>query len=256
MASERSDLTAITLMSNSSNGTCPVEVKNCTMYGDDRVSYDIGVGPTYVAIVSSVFSCLGSILIVFAFIAFKDIRSGLAQRIVTALAVADFVSAAGYIVGSINFLVYFDHASCPYFIGICRGQAFVTSWSSMSSFAWTAILAIYFYIVLAFRRRRPFHSKLQEALLHLFAWASPLLIVIPFTGLNFLGYAPYAASNWCFVSDPYANATENSNSLRLLYTSLKVLAAGKVWEILTYFIVVFLYSQIICILEKVMNDLY
>ena len=215
----------------------------------------MGVGPSYVAIVSSVLSCLGSILIVFAFIAFKDIRSGMAQRIVTALAVADFVSAAGYIVGLINFLVYFDHASCPYFTGICRGQAFVTSWSSMSSFAWTAILAIYFYIVLAFKRRRPFHSKLQEALLHLFAWVSPLLIVIPFTAVGYLGYAPYAASNWCFVSDPFVNATENKNPRRLLYSSLKILAAGKVWEILTYLIVIILYSQIIYILEKVTTSI-
>lgn len=221
------------------------------------VGYHIGNGPSYTAIISSAFSCLGSILIVLAYIFFKDIRGGMAQRIITALAIADFISAAGYIAGSINYIIHFNDraiSDCSAFQTICSVQAFITTWSSISSFAWTAILAVYFYLVLVYQKQQPFSTKCRQIFLHLFSWATPGLIVIPFTACQFLGYAPFAASNWCFVADTSLynklnNVTDSQNIL--LYNTLKVLAAGKIWEILTYVLVIIMYSHVIVILEKV-----
>lgn len=249
---------------------CPADVHDCSnnysthshslcdpskQFDSGCVSYHIGSGPSYVAIASSVLSCLGSLAIVLAFIIFKDIRNGMAQRIITALAVADFISATGYIVGSINYIVFFDHLNktdCTHFQIICKVQAFFTSWSSMSSFAWTAILAVYFYLVVAYQKQRPFHSTWQQITLHVISWAAPGLIVIPFTAMQFLGYAPYAASNWCFVEDPnIVHPNNDSNVVSIIKTTAKVLVAGKLWEILTYLTVIVVYTHIVCILEKV-----
>ena len=83
---------------------CPV-VTNCVSGSD--VSIENGPIPSYVAIVSSGFSCLGSILIVVTFFALKDMRTG-AQIIVTCLALADLISAVGYIVGSANFPTHYN----------------------------------------------------------------------------------------------------------------------------------------------------
>lgn len=232
--------------------TCPQHSNHCSNYSSQGfVSHDIGRWPSYIAIASSSLSCLGSLLIVVAFIAFKDIRSGMVQRIITSLAIADFFSAAGYIGGSINFLIFFNERSpdrCRVFDALCRSQAFVTTWSSMSSFAWTTFLAFYFYLILVYQRR-PFQSKLQQIVLHVFSWVAPLLIVIPLTGIGQLGFARYAASNWCFVKDP--NTTNSSSMLQLTESILFVMVAGKFWEILTYIIVIIIYTHIAIFLAKV-----
>ncbi len=268
--------TNINSLSGNDFTQCPADVHDCNNTGATHnsslcdstlttdpncVSYHIGNGPSYTAIISSAFSCLGSILIVLAYIFFKDIRGGMAQRIITALAIADFISAAGYIAGSINYIVHFNDratSDCNAFHTICRVQAFITTWSSISSFAWTAILAVYFYLVLVYQKQQPFSTKCRQIFLHLFSWATPGLIVIPFTWLMFLGYAPFAASNWCFVTDfsLYDNVSDDSNSTMILYNTLKVLAAGKLWEIVTYILVIIMYSHVIVILERVCLLLY
>ena len=175
---------------------CPV-LRNCT----PNDSIENGQVPSYVTIVSCGFSCLGSILIVVTYFVLKDMRSG-AQKIITFLAIADFVSAAGYIVGSVNFLTHynkFDPKACTVFRDICEAQATITSWSSLVSFLWTAILAFYFYLIIVYHRVQV-ASRLMP-LYHLVAWGMPLLIVIPLIATRNLGYSPYAASNWCFVKD-------------------------------------------------------
>lgn len=195
------------------------------------VSFDIGPVPSYVAIVSSSLSCLGSLLILVAYFVLKDMRTG-AQKIITLLAMADLFSALGYIVGSINFLVHFnksDGKTCETFQMLCESQAIITSWSSLCSFAWTFILAFHFFMVTVLKRVS-LASKLIP-LYNVIAWGGPLLIVVPLAMLGKLGYAPYAASNWCFVKDNnwYSSSLEQDGE-----TILIIFLAGKLWEILTY----------------------
>ena len=217
---------------NSSRVLCPHSIENCS---DGRVSYDIGTKPSYVAIASSSVSCLGSLLIIFVYFHFKDLRSS-AQKIITFLAVADLISALGYIGGSINFLYSFnvpDHNQCRLFTLLCEAQASITSWSSLVSFSWTLTLAFYFYLVIIYSRRT-LASRLMP-LYHIVAWFVPLCIIVPLAGLKKLGYAPYAASNWCFVK------LERNGELREV---AYVLLAGKFWELSTYAITVYVYVHI------------
>ena len=58
-------------VSNSTIDLCP-QTFNCTEKGS--VSFDIGRAPSYVAIVSSALSCLGSFLVIATFLLLKDMR--------------------------------------------------------------------------------------------------------------------------------------------------------------------------------------
>ena len=222
---------------------CPIS-NNCT---HPDVSIENGPVPSYVAIVSSGFSCLGSILIVVTFFALKDMRSG-AQKIITFLALADFVSAAGYIVGSVNFLTHYNKTElkeCRVFEDICVAQATFTSWSSLVSFLWTAILAFYFYLIIVYRRVQV-AARLMP-LYHIVAWGLPLFIVVPLVATGRLGYAPYAASNWCFVKN-----TNFTHGLKTDPTEIIIiLFNGKLWEILAYVVVTVLFILISTHVAKV-----
>ena len=119
-----------TTLSNSTDNMCPHTMNNCS---SGSVSYDIGTKPSYIAILSSVVSCLGSLLVLLVYFSFRDLRSS-AQKIITYLAVADLISALGYIGGSINFIVHFNHSrehDCKTFNTLCEVQASITSWSSL-----------------------------------------------------------------------------------------------------------------------------
>ena len=224
---------------------CP-QTFDCTEKG--YVSFDIGRAPSYVAIASSSLSCLGSFLVIGTFLLLKDMRTG-AQKIITFLAIADLISAASYILGSINFLVHFDQTnnqSCQVFQDLCRAQASITSWSSLSSFCWTLILAFYFYMVIVYNRKT-LASRLLP-LYHIIAWIAPLFVIVPLTVLNKLGYARYAASNWCFVAEP--NSTNPRSSPE---TIAFIFVAGKQWEILTYIGVILIYALIAGHLWRVLS---
>lgn len=186
---------------------CPRQY-NCSHENSSSVSFDIGRIPSYVAIASSSLSCLGSILIVLAFLLFRDLRTG-AQKIITLLAIADFISAFGYIIGSGNFLVHFgerDSRKCKVFEIVCEVQASVTSWSSLCSFGWTLVLAFYFYVVIVYDRKQlavkclPLHN--------IVAWGAPLLVIIPLVALGKLGYARTLLQTGVLLSTPRMKACQ------------------------------------------------
>ena len=226
-----------------SHQLCP-SVYDCSSH-KDLVSFDLGRTPSYISISSSTLSCLGSSLIFFAYFTLKDIRSG-AQKVITLLAVADFFTAFGYIVGSVNFITHFNHTSssdCKVFNNICEMQSFVTTWSTMCSYCWTCILAYYFFLILVFNK-----SKLAAKyipLYNIFAWIGPLLIVVPLLLTRNLGFAPYVASNWCYIKDAGHSLRHDPRAISLLFIG------GKFWEILSYLMVIVLYVWIKCFLSKV-----
>ena len=102
------------------------------------------------------------------------------------------------------------------------------------------------------------HQRLP--LYNIIAWLCPLLVTVPLTAVGKLGYARYAASNWCFVKDLTSGATNTSgitttNVSTGLLTSVEtivfIFVAGKLWEILTYFGVILIYTHITGHLSRV-----
>ena len=218
---------------------CPRHL-NCSNY-HGRVSLDIGIAPTYFSLSSSSLSCLGSLLILLAYAVLKDMRTG-AQKVITLLAVADFFTAAGYILGGVNYLLHFgvtDPTRCTRFHELCQIQSFVTTWSTMCSYWWTSILAFYFFLVLVCHR-----SALAGKLLPLYnvlAWATPLLIMLPLLFAGKLGYAPYVASNWCYIKDTRYTEQSLATDWNLI---IFLFVGGKLWEIMTYLWISVLYVVI------------
>ena len=202
------------------------------------------IGPSIVAILSCTLSILGSLLIIYTYVRWKDLRTG-SRSIITFLAIADLVTAAGYIIGSVNYIYHFgeteDTQPCAVFNTVCQIQSFVTSTSSLCSFAWTSILAFYLYTVIV-KEKVNLVTRLIP-LYHLIAWLLPLIITLPLLITGRLGYAPYAASNWCFIKDLLPNGNWLYLCGRLNYkVTVLVLLGGKAWEIFTYILVIVLYT--------------
>ena len=227
---------------------CPREF-NCSG-GEDNVSFSIGTAPSYVSLVSSSFSCLGSVLICLAFLLLPDIRTG-AQQLVTLLSIADFFTAFGYFMAGINFLRHYTPSGmeghdCRTFQRICTAQSFITTTSSMSSFLWTMILAVYFHMVIVNKQPNAIGKKKVFTLFNVIAWGVPVLITIPLLALGFLGYSPLATSNWCYIRD-----SEPSPPLSRVRVLILILLAGKFWEVLSYVVVTALYISIAFSIYKV-----
>ena len=89
------------------DGLCP-NLNDCEdgSNGYDAISTELHVIPHYAGIVSAILSVFGVAIILIAYFAFKDLRSGIAQTIIVLLALADLGTALGSLLGIGNFLVY------------------------------------------------------------------------------------------------------------------------------------------------------
>ena len=225
---------------------CPHKF-NCSSH-PGSTSLDIGSLPTYISLSSSCLSLFGSLLIFLAYFLFRDLRTG-AQKVISLLALADFCTALGYIMGGVNFLLHFDETNvekCRQFHTVCVIQSFITTWSTMSSYLWTSILAFYFFLVLVFNR-----ATLASRLLPLYnviAWLAPLTVMLPLLLTDKLGYAPFVTSNWCFIKDDRYSSQNLDHNRSVI---AMILVGGKLWEILTYVWISALYFIISCTVSKV-----
>ena len=152
-----------------------------------------------------------------------------------------------YLFGSANYISHYEgpenSAWCEQFNVICQIQSFITTTSSLSSFAWTSILALYLYLVIV--KSKLGLAKRLMPLFHIVAWLLLLIITLPLLFKQKLGYSPYAASNWCFVKDYLPNNDPKYLCGKLNYeVILLVLVGGKAWEIATYVLVIVLYTAI------------
>lgn len=222
---------------------CPGDsIQGCKYLSDEggKTSKAISV----VAIVSSLLSCMASVLIVYVYARWPSVRSG-SRAIITYLAVADFVTGFGYVMGSSNYLRYKSYGnvtSMPastrvelcdgLFTTVCKIQSFLTTSSSMMSFFWTLILAIYLHITLVTKRVQL--AQRLMPLYHVVAWGLPTVVVFVMLATDVLGYAPVASANWCFVR------VIESTSLRIAM----IMVGGKLLEISTYVVAVVLFVSI------------
>ena len=208
---------------------------------------DLGFNPVYISTVSCSASCIGSTLIVLTFALWKDTRTCL-RRIVTCLAIADFFTAAGYLLGNANYVRYSNGVArdevgaCYLFDTVCQIQAFVTSWSSLSSFVWTGILAVYLYRALV--KGDAQSPNEYFTVYHLLSWGSPLLVMLPLLCTGNLGYSPFAAAGWCFIATDYSAVKTSAGAVLSGKTVVLILVGGKAVEMSTYVLVIGLYSKI------------
>ena len=230
----------------SSTSSCPALFGGwCRTPGWTKPSF--GYLPVYISIFSCSASCVGSVLIIAAYLLFRDIRTGL-RKIVTYLAIADFVTASGYLLGNVNFIYYKGRlvedeiAACYVFDAVCQIQAYITSWSSLSSFAWTAVLAGYLYSVLV--KGDCITPSGHFALYHVFSWGAPMFVMLPLLCAGKLGYSLFAAGGWCFINSGDVSSSGTVTHELSLEVIALILVGGKAVEVFTYVIVIVLYGTI------------
>ena len=145
------------------------------------------------ALISSVLSIVGASIILLAYCAFKDLRKGTAQTIITLLALADMGTALGCLLGIANHLTY-NHfqgtssSACQIFSNICEIQATVFLWCGISSSIWSVVLAVHFLLATVLN-----DSRWTERLIPLYnivAWSLPIVILLPLLITGQLGYTP------------------------------------------------------------------
>ena len=201
--------------------------------------------PTYVSLVSSSLSVVGSILIVYSYWRWKDIRTT-SRSIITYIAIADFFTAAGYIVAAGNYLIHYGgydaSVGCLRFQQVCEMQSFITTWSTLSSFVWTSYLAIYLYLTIV-------HNRICLAqrlipLVHVAAWVLPFTIVYPLLLKRRLGYSMVASSNWCYIQDKHQQGIIKSREHVSWDTVLLALVAGELCIFIMYVVVIVFYGLI------------
>ncbi len=204
----------------------------------------------YISMVSSIASLFGSFLIILTFIIWKDIRT-MARAILVFLAMADFVTAAGYLFGSAVYLRYqvlhkgaLNGSEEENYDWLCRVQSYVTTVAPISSFLWTTHLAIYLLITIVLQKKQL--ARKMFIFFHITAWGIPLLVCTPALFTKNLGPGTSRSStSWCFVAfeNTYSgHQRDYDRKLARLYGF--ELLCGKFWEILACIVAGILYITV------------
>lgn len=200
---------------------------------------------TAATIISSSLSIAGSVLIIITFLVWKDVRRSTARLILVWLAVADLFGAAGYLTAGIGTITFPSNSSnSSEYSLFCTIQSFTTTYFPVVSFFWTAYLAVYFVVNLVLRKHN-WGCGLQ-LVFHLSAWSIPLIVLSFTTYFGLMGPGHHSGTaGWCWVTDSIINYTSQLDHKRTVteYFMLE-LVTGKLWEILSYFVVALCYMLI------------
>ncbi|XP_064383924.1 G-protein coupled receptor 157-like isoform X2 [Halichondria panicea] len=202
-------------------------------------SFSVGPVPCYLSIVSDTLSCIACVTMLAIYITWADIRQNIAQAIVTFIAIADFLTAAGYLTGSFNLLTHVftdrrpDRRGCDVFTTVCEVQSYIVTYATMSSYFWTIILAFHFYMTIA--QERPNFTKRLLPFYHLIAWGVPILIAFPLLCVGKLAYAPFVTGMWCYM-EIYRNSPPFGDN------GTAVSVVTQLPEIVAFFLIIVLFS--------------
>lgn len=211
------------------------------------------------AILSSSASVVGCLLIIVTYWCWRDLRTT-SRTILLYIAIADLATALGYIFGSSTYLhckfynVSRSHCNDGFsglgienqckagiYYQMCKWQSFVTTWSSVSSFFWTTVLAFYLYMTIVHKLYK-FVRKIMP-LFHVLSWGVGLALCIAGVLKHWLGPSvDDTAVSWCFVADK--KFMYRPNITRKLYSEdqrLLQLVMGKGWEMTCYVLIVGFY---------------
>ena len=241
---------------------CPWEILdsiNCPP-DDGWVKPDFGNVPIGFSMVSSTMSAVGALLTIIPYVIWKDLRTVI-RRIITFLAIADFLTALSYLMGTINYITHnykqsqsgsaVDLVACKQFYTICQIQSFLSCWFSVSSFLWTGILTLYLYCKISNGNNI---SRLNQCypLAHIVSWGLPMALTFPLLVIGYLGYSMFAAGGWCFVNADHSIHSDVNSKFKLSPKAIvTILVGGKAIEIFTYIWVMVLFCKIYHKIHKV-----
>lgn len=147
----------------------------------------------YILTIATVFSVLGSSIIILTFFIFKDIRTP-ARHIIVCIAISDLVSSLSNCLGLFRTEYVFEKKD-----PICIIQSFIGSTFILSSFLWTMLLAVFLYIVIVCENPDS-GKRLIFPLFHGISWIVPLIINIAAISMEKLGNSrKFVTAGWCWI---------------------------------------------------------
>ena len=164
-------------------------------------------------------SIFGSLTIILTYFIFEDLQTT-TRKFLVYISFADFFTVFPYLIEA-----WVVHRTSK---TNCIVQSFVTTTAVIWSFFWTSSLAIYLYIVIV-RKKQDLADKLMPYF-HVVNWGLPLALIGTALYCNKLGKeGSHDSGGWCWIK------VEGSKK-----PIGWMLACGKLWEILSYFIDVIL----------------
>ena len=154
--------------------------------------------------VTSILSIVGSLLIIFSFLLFKDTRTR-ARLILFHLSLTDLGVALANFIGDVADFDRFyyngttlDTDPPSLACGFCKAQAFFALFFTISSIFWTCILAVYMYFLTVEKGAAFMRYYLTFSVILCYSVPFGVSLWLVLTGR--LGYSPYNSSGWCSLT--------------------------------------------------------
>ncbi len=142
--------------------------------------------------ITCVLSLIGAGLIIFSYVAFKDLRTG-ARQILVQLSIADIIVAASHMFGVLKNLPQYVHVCDSEPRGqegrsdiYCEIQAGFTMFGVIATYLWTVAMAVYLLVIIVFEKR--IVGKRLRITFYPICWGIPLTVAIVFGSQTFLGF--------------------------------------------------------------------
>lgn len=181
----------------------------------------------YLASITTFLSFFGTLFIIISFYVWKDIQTT-SRRILLYISMADFLTSVATIIALSSSWIWGRETEAA-----CTVQSVLGTLSVLASFFWTVSMALYLYITICWK-----NADLAKKLMPLFhgcGWGIPVIMVSLACALKKLGdNGDKVTSGWCWIKD----------SLNWKDQVLWMLLAGKLWEIIAYFVIAVLYALI------------
>ena len=194
-------------------------------------------------------SISGSFTIAASYVSWQDIQTT-SRKILLFLSISDFLIAATNLVG---LFLPMDNENYPQ-NSRCVMQSFITNAASITSFLWTATLAIYLYLAIV-KNKQGLGKKLLP-LFHVFNWSlGPIINGIALYE-NALGYSSDSLSGgWCWI---YHNSSLDTNKTFMISKKeiLWIMLDAKGIEIIIYPAIILIYAIIKCKLHREVSAFY
>lgn len=193
---------------------------------------------------SSCLSILGATIIFLTYGLIPEIRN-FTRKLLVYLTMADICTAAGNLVAVARYAYVHDihspvvencsaQQSNTTLETMCEAQSFVTTFSNLSSFLWTAVIALHLWSCVVLRTERTEIFQMH-ILYHVICWIIPLIVVIVLLNNEYLGedYC-YGTGVWCGIRSDLDPKT--------IRTWMYV--ADIAWQLTCYILVCFLYIHL------------
>eukprot|EP00117_Sycon_ciliatum_P044151 scpid60076/ scgid31890/ Probable G-protein coupled receptor 157 len=233
-----------------SNGSTSGTGCNRTVAADDvftNASQGIGISV-------AVLSMLGSLFLLGSTLRWKDLRT-VSRKILCHIAVADFITALGNLLGQAMRL---DVVEFPSGVGIngtsvnltdaeidkayhptmCVVQSALTTTSSLSSFFWTCYFA--YYLRKSIEQMETTINRPKWTLGVVGGWCVPIVAAVVAVATGTLGAdkSISVSAGWCFIRGVHGDTFTGKDKI------IASLFLGKFWEVLTYVYIVYAYWRV------------